>query len=172
MDGILLSTVNISLNLIKQRVDFLFRSCCVVVWLLSCVCLFVTPRTAACQASLSFTDSSPSLLRFMFTEPVMLSNHLILCQPLSLLPSIFPSIRVFSMSQLFAPNGQSIGASASVIPVESSGLISFGVDWFNLLAIQGTLKSLQHHSSKASISRCSAFFVTQLSHLWASWWLR
>ena len=94
---------------------------------------------------------------------VMPSNHLILWRPLLLLPSIFPSIRVFPMSWLFASGGQSVGASASVH--EYSGSISFRIDWFDLLAVQGTLESLlQHHSSKASVLWCSAFFVVQLSH--------
>ena len=119
--------------------------------------LFATPRTAACQAPGSFTISQ-SLLRFVFIELMMLSNHLILCCPLLLLPSIFPS-----MSQLFTSGGQSIAASAS--PSVLSGLISFGIDWFDLLAVQETLKSLlQHHSSKASILWPSAFFMVQLSH--------
>ena len=103
------------------------------------------------------------LLKLMSIESVMPSNHLILCCPLLLLPPIPPSIRVFfAMSQLFARGGQSIGvsASASVLP----GLI-FRMDWLDLLAVQGTLKNLlQHHSSKASVLRCSAFFIIQLSH--------
>ena len=96
----------------------------------------------------------------------MPSNRLVLCRPL-LLPSIFPSIRVFSTGLALASGGQSTGpsASASVLPMEYSGLISFRVDWFDLLAVQGTLKSLlQHHSSKASILQCSAFFMVPLSH--------
>ena len=110
----------------------------VVVQLLSCVQLFVTPWTAAHQASLSFTISR-SLLKLMSIESVMPSNHLILCCPFLLLPSISPASGSFPMSQLFTSGGQSIGASASI-------------DWFGLLAVQGTLKSLlQHHSSKASI---------------------
>ena len=98
----------------------------------------------------------------------MPSNHLILCRPLLLLPSIFPSIRVFSVSQFFASGGQSIGVSASASASnEHPGLISFRMDWLDLLAVQGTLKSLlQHHSSKASILWCSAFFIAQLSHLY------
>ena len=97
----------------------------------------------------------------------MPSNHLILCHPLLLLPSILPSIRVFSNeSTLFISGGQSIGVSAStsVFPMIFSGLIFFRMDWLDLLAVQGTLKSLQHHSSKTSILRCSAFFTVQLSH--------
>ena len=96
----------------------------------------------------------------------MPSNYLILYCPLLLLPSIFPSIRVFPKSQFFSSGGQSIAvsASASVLPMNIQ-LISFRIDWFNLLAVQGTLKSLiQHHSSKASILQCSAFFIVQLSH--------
>ena len=121
--------------------------------------LFATPRTAACQAPGSFTISQ-SLLRFVFIELMMLSNHLILCCPLLLLPSIFPS-----MSQLFTSGGQSIAASAS--PSVLSGLISFGIDWFDLLAVQETLKSLlQHHSSKASVLWCLAFVMVQFSRLY------
>ena len=103
----------------------------------------------------------------MSIKSVMPSNHLILCRPLLLLPSICPSIRVFPMSQLFASAGQSIGisASTSVLPMNYPGLISFRMDCLDLLAVQGTLKSLlQHHSSKASILWCSAFFIVQLSH--------
>ena len=101
------------------------------------------PRREAHQASLSITNSQ-SLFKLMSIELVMSSNYLILCRPFLLLPSIFPSIRVFSVSQFFASGGQSIG--------EYSGLISFRMDWLDLLAVEGTLKSLlQHHSSKASI---------------------
>ena len=95
---------------------------------------------------------SQSFLKFMSTESVMPSNHLILCRPLLLLPSIFPSIRSFPVSQFFTSGGQSIGASAISPSNEYSRLISFRIDWFDLLTVQGTLKSLfQHHSSKASI---------------------
>ena len=96
----------------------------------------------------------------------MPSNHLILCRPLLLLPSIFPSFRVFSMSQLFASGGQNISFSFNISPSnEHQGLISLRMEWLNLLAVQGTLKSLfQYHSSKASILQCSAFFIVQLSH--------
>ena len=104
----------------------------------------------------------------MSIESVMPSNHLILCHPLLLLPSIFASIRVLPMSQLFASGGQNTGVSAStsVLPMKDSfrSLISFRMDWLDLLAVQGTLKSLQYHSSKASILQCSAFFIVQLSH--------
>ena len=135
---------------------------------LSRVQLFATPWTAACQASLSFSISW-SLLRFMSFESVMPSKHLILCCPLLLLPSIFPSIRVFSDESVLCirwPQDRSF--SFSISPSNAySGLISFRVDWLDLLAVQGTLKSLlQHHSSKASILRHSTFFIVQLSHLY------
>ena len=126
--------------------------------------LFATPWTAACQASLS--TLSQSLLKIMSIELVMAFYHLILCCLLLLKPSIFPSTRGLSMSQLFASGGQSIGvsASASVLPMNTR-LISFRMDWLDLLAVQGTLKSLlQHHSSKASILQCSAFFMSK-SHI-------
>ena len=104
-------------------------------------------------------------------ESVMPSNHLILCRPLFLLPSIFLSIRILSMSQLFASGGQSTGVSASISPSnEHSGLISFRMDWLHLLAVQGTLKSLlQHHSSKASILQHLAFFMVQLTSIHDYW---
>ena len=133
---------------------------------LSHVQLFATPRTAAHQASLSFT-SSRSLLKLMSIESMMPSNHLILCHPLLLLPSIFPSIRVFSNKSVLRIRWPKYWSfSFSISPSnEYSGLISFRMDWLDLLAVQGTLKSLlQHHSSKASILRCSAFFIVQLSH--------
>ena len=132
---------------------------------LSHVRLFATPWIAAGQASLSITNSQSSP-KLMSIESVMPSNHLILCCPLLLLPPIPPSIRVFSMIQLFAWCGQIIGVSAlaSVLPM-NQGLISFRMDWMDLLVVQGTLKSLlQHHISKASILRHSAFFTVQLSH--------
>ena len=126
----------------------------------------VTPWTAACQASLSFT-SPQSLLKLMSIESVMPSNHLILCRPLLYLPSIFPSIRVFSDESVLCirwPNYWRFSFSISPSS-EYSGLISFGIDCFDLLVVQGTLKSLlQLHSSKASILRHSAFFVVQLPH--------
>ena len=127
--------------------------------------LFVTPWTAACQASLSITNFW-SLLKFMSIMLVMPSNHLILCHPLLLLPSIFPAWRSFPMIQFFASGDQSIGFSFSLSPSnEYSGLISFRIDWVDLLAVQETLKSLlQHHSSKAWILRCSVLFTVQLSH--------
>ena len=133
---------------------------------LSRVRLFAIPWTAAHQASLSFTNSR-SLLKFMSIESVMPSNQLILCRPLLLLPSIFPSIRVFSNEPVLRirwPKYQSFSFSISPSS-EYSGLISFRMDWLDLLPVQGTLKSLlQHHSSKASILRHSAFFIVQLSH--------
>ena len=134
----------------------------------------MTPWTAAHQASLSITNSW-SLLKLMSTRSVMPSNHLILCHPLLLPPAIFPSIRVFSMmqGQFLASGGQSIGvsASASVLPMMLiSGLISFRMDWLDILAVQGTLKSLlQHHSLKASILRHSAFFIVQLTSIRDYW---
>ena len=121
---------------------------------------------AACQASLSFTISL-SLLKLMSIESAMPSSHLILCHPLLLLPSIFPSIRVFaSESVLHIRWPKYWSFSLSISPFnEHPGLISFRMDWLDLLAVQGTLKSLlQHHSSKASILQCSAFFTVQLSH--------
>ena len=132
---------------------------------LSRVRLFATPWTASHQASLSITNSR-SLLKLMSIKSVMPSNHLILYCPLLLPPSIFPSIRSFPMSQFFTSDGQNIGVSFSVSPSNQHlGLISFRMDWFDLLAVQGTLKSLlQHHSSKASILQHSAFFIVQLSH--------
>ena len=134
--------------------------------LLSHVWLFVTPWTATCQASLSFTISQ-SLPKLMSIESVIPSNHLILCHPLLLLPSIFPSIRVFSNeSALHMSWPKYWSFSFSISPSnEYSGLISFSIDWLDLLAVQGTLKSLlHHHSSKASILQHSTFFMVQLSH--------
>ena len=126
----------------------------------------VTPCTPACQSSLSIT-SSQSLLKLMYIELVMSSKHLILCCPLLLPPSIFPSIRVFSNESALHirwPKYWSYSFSIS-LSNEYSGLISFRMDWFDLLAVQGTLKSLlQHHSSKASVLQHSAFFILQLSH--------
>ena len=138
---------------------------------LSCFCLFATPWTAACQASLSITNSQ-SLLKLMSIESVMRSNHLILCCPLLLLPSIFPSIRVFSNESVLRIRWLKYWSfSFSISPAnEHSGLISFRMDWLDLLAVQGTLKSLlQHHSSKASILQHSAFFIVQLSHPYDYW---
>ena len=125
-----------------------------------------TPWTTASQASLSITNSR-RWLKLMSIESVMPSNHLILCRPLLLLPSVFPSLRVFSSeSTLYIKwlNYWSFGFSISPSN-EYSGLISFIIDCFDLLAAQGTLKSLlQHHNLKASILQCSAFFMVQLSH--------
>ena len=132
---------------------------------LSRVRLFVTPWTAAHQASLSITNSQ-SLLKLMSIELVMPSNHLIPCHPL-LPPSIFPSIRVFSNESVFRIRWPKYWAfSYNISPSsEYSGLISFRMDWLDLLAVQGTLKGLlQRHSSKAAILQCSAFFIAQLSH--------
>ena len=129
---------------------------------LSCVWLL----TAACQASLSITNSRSSP-KLMSIESVMPSNHLILCRPLLLLPSIFPRIRVFSnKSALRIRWPRHWSFSFNIIPSnQHSGLISFRMDWLDLLAVQGTLKGLlQHCSSKASILQHSAFFIAQLSH--------
>ena len=133
---------------------------------LSCVQLFAIPWTTEHQASLSITNSrSPP--KPMSIESVIPSSHLILCRPLLLLPSIFPSIRVFSNESALRirwPKYWSFSLSISPFN-EHPGLISFRMDWVDLLAGRGTLKSLlQHHSSKASIVRCSAFFIVQLSH--------
>ena len=126
----------------------------------------MTPWTAAHQASLFFTISQ-SLLKLISIKSVMPSNHLILCHPFLLLPSIFPSIRVFSSeSALHIRWPKFWSFSFNISPSnEYSGLISCRIDWWDLLAVQGPLKSLlQHHSSKASVLRCSAFFIAQLSH--------
>ena len=138
----------------------------VAVQLLSRVQLFATPWTAARQASLSITNSW-NLLKFMSIDLVMPSNHLILCHPLLLLPSIFLSIRVFSNESVLHIRWPKYWSfSFSISPSnEYSGLISFRTDWLDLLAVQGALKSLlQHHSSKALILQHSAFFIVQLSH--------
>ena len=135
------------------------------VQLLSHVQLFVTPWTAARQASLSITNS-PTLFKLTSTESVMPSNHLILCRPLLLTP-VPPSIKVFSNESTLPIRWPKYWSfSFSISPSnEHPGLISFRMDWLDLLAVQGTLKSLlQHHSSKASILQCSAFFIVQLSH--------
>ena len=146
--------------------SFLIQHICIQsVQSLSWVQLFVTPWAAARQASLSITNSQ-SLLKLMSIELVMPSNHLILCRPL-LLPSIFPRIRIFSSESVLLIRWPKYWSfSLSISPSnEYSGLISFRMDWLDLLAVQGTLKSLlQHHSSKASIPWCSAFFMVQLSH--------
>ena len=139
---------------------------------LSHVWLFATPWIAARQASLSITNSWSSLT-LTSIESVMPSSHLILCHPLLLLPLIPPSIRVFSNeSALHIRWPKYWSFSFSISPSkEIPGLISFRMDWLDLLAVQGTLKSLlQHHSSKASIFRCSAFFTVQLSHAYMTTW--
>ena len=130
------------------------------------VWLFATPCTAARQASLSITNSR-SLHKLMSIESVVPSNHLILCYPLLLRPSIFPSIRVFSNESALPIRWLKYWSfSFNISPSnEHSGLISFRMDWFDLLAVRGTLKSLlQYHSSEASILHRSAFFMVQLSH--------
>ena len=166
-----LSTKFISINLVDkivagfERTDSNFARCSQSILSLSHVRLSATRWTTARQASLSITNSR-SLPKFM-SESVTPSNHLILCRPLLLLPSIFPSIRVFSNETALHirwPKYWSFSLSISP-PNEYSGLISSRMDWLNLLAVQGTLKSLlQHHSLKASILQHSAFFTVQLSH--------
>ena len=133
---------------------------------LSCVWLFAIPWTAACQASLSITNSRSSP-KPMSIGSVMPSSHLILCHTLFLLPSIFPSIRVFSNESALRIRWPKYWSfSFNIRPSnEHPGLISFRMDWLDILAVQGTRKSLlQHHSSKASVLWCSAFFIVQLSH--------
>ena len=133
---------------------------------LSRVWLVATPWTAASQASLSISNSL-SLLKLMPIESVMPSNHLILCSPLLLPPSIFPSITVFSNEAVLCTTWPKYWNFSFIISSsnEYSGQISFRMDWLDLLAVQGTLKILlQHHSLRASILRCSAFFIVQLSH--------
>ena len=132
----------------------------------SCVCLFVTSWTATCQAFLSITNSQ-SLLKLMFIESVMPSKHLILCCPHFFVPSMFPSIRVFSNESVRIRWPKYWSFSFSISPSnEYSGLISFRIDWLDLLALQGTLKSLlQHYSSKVSILSCSAFFTVLFNML-------
>ena len=139
--------------------------------LLSCVQLFATPWAAACQASLSITNSQ-TLLKLRSIESVMPSNHLILCHPLPLPPSIFASIWVFSNGSVLHirwPKYCSFSFSVS-LSNKYSRLISFKIDWLDLLAVQGTLKSLlQHHSSKASILQCSVFFIVQFTSILDYW---
>ena len=138
----------------------------VVLQSLSHVQLFATPWTETCQASLSFPISW-SLLKLMSIESVMPSNHLILCHPLLLPPSTFPSIRVFSNESVLHIRWPKYSSfSFNISPSnEYSELISFRMDWLDLLEVQGTLKNLlQHHTSKSSILWCSAFFIGQLSH--------
>ena len=136
------------------------------VQLFTCVWLFATPWTAAHQTSLSITNSQ-SLPKPMSVESEMPSNHLILCRPLLLLPSLPPRVRIFSNESVILTRRPKYWSfSFSISPSnEYSGLISFRRDWLDLLAVQGTLKSLiQHHISKASILQCSVFFIVQLSH--------
>ena len=138
------------------------------VQLLSPDWLFATPWTAVCQASLSITNSQ-SLLKLISTKLVMPSSHLILCCPLLLLPAIFPIIRVFSKGSVLCIRWPKYWSfSFSISPSnEYSGLISFRIDWLDLLAVQGTLKTLlQHQSSKVWIHQDSVFFIVQLSHLY------
>ena len=133
---------------------------------LSCVRLFATPWIQACHASLSITNSQ-GLLKLMPIKSVMPSSHLILCRPLLLLPPIPPSIRVFSSESVLHIRWPKYWSFSFKISPSSEhpGLISFRMDWLDLLSVQGTLKSLlQHHSSKAPIFRCSTFFTVQLSH--------
>ena len=157
-----LNSTNINISLTAVVLDI---STFTLVQTISCVQLFETTWMAARQASLSITNSW-SLLKLMSTESVMPSNHLILCHPL-LLPSICPSIRVFSNESVLHIRWQNYWSFGFNISPSNEylGLISFRMDWLDLLAVQGILNSLlQHHSSKASILRCSAFFIVQLSH--------
>ena len=153
-------------TIVKCQLTLNMRVCFNSVQLLSRVRLFLTPQTAARQPSLSITNSR-SLLKLTSIESVMPSNHLILCCPLLLLPLVFPSIKVFcseSVLRIRWPKYWSF--SFSIGPCnEYSGLISFRIDWFDLLSVQEALKSLlEHHSSKVSILQCSACFIVQLSH--------
>ena len=153
-------------NVVYPHNGMFFQPSLKVVQLLSPVWLFATPWTAAHQASLSITISW-SLLKLMSIKSLMPSNHLILCHPLLLLPSIFPSIRVFSNESALCIRWPNYWSFSFIISPsnEHSGLISLRMDWLDLLAVQGTLKSLlQRHWSKASILRRSAFFIVQLSH--------
>ena len=134
--------------------------------MLSHVQLFAIPWTAACQVSLSITNPQ-SLIKLMSIEPEMLSNHLILCQPLLLPPPIFPSIKVFSHESVLHTRWPKYWSfSFNISPSnEHPGPVSFRMKWLDLFAVQGALKSLlKHHSSKATILRCSAFFIVQLPH--------
>ena len=154
---------SLSLSILNRWYTTYVSHIVVVVQFLSRVLLFVTPWTAACQASLSFTISR-SLLKLMFIKSVMPSNHLILCHPLLLPPSIFPSIKVFSNESVLHIRWPKYWSfSFTISPSnEYSRWISFRIDWFDLLAVQGTLKSLlQPHSSKTSILWYSPFFMVQ-----------
>ena len=156
-DDVSLSIIKLSINPVPNGFTIHLGSFSSV-QLLSHVRLFATPWIAARRASLSITNS-PSLPKLMFIESVMPSNHLIFCRPLLLLPSIFPSIRVFASESIRWPKYWSFSFNISPSN-EHPELISFRVDWLDLLAVQRTLKSLlQHHSSKASILRYSAFFL-------------
>ena len=154
-----------------QMINAWRKAISLTVQLLGCVWPFAIPWTSARQASLSITNSR-SYLRLMTIESVMPSKHLILCHPLLLPTSIFPSIRVFSNESVLHirwPKYWSLSFSFSPSN-EYSGLISFRIDWLDLLAIQETLKSfLQHHSSKVSILSCSAFFMVQLTSIHDYW---
>ena len=155
---------------VKETVYWSVRNsaCCCYCSVTQLCPIFETPWTAACQASLSFTLSQ-SLLKLMSSELMMPSDHFILCHRLLLLPSISPSIRVFSNElALHITSPKYWSFSFSISPSnEYLGLISLRIDWFDFLAAQGTLKSLlQHHKSKASVLWCSAFFMVQLSHLY------
>ena len=132
--------------------------------------LFGTPWTAAHQTSLPFTISQ-SLLKFMSVESVIPSNHLTLCHPLLLKPSVFPSIRVFSNESAFCIRWQQYWNFSFSPSNEYPRLISFRMDWFDLVGVQGTLKSLlQHHSLRASILGCSAFFIVSYPYMWRRQW--
>ena len=150
------------LSLVENRLLIILGQ---LVQSLSHIQLFVTPWTETCQASLSITISQ-SLLKLMPIESVIPSNHVIFCCPLLLLPSIFPRVMVFSRVSSMHQVAKDCSFSFSISPSnDDSGLISFRMDWLDLFAVQGTLKSLlQHHSSKALILWCSVFFMVQLSH--------
>ena len=159
-----LSSLKIRGGQIQMECYFSLISVVVAVQSLNHVWLFLTLWPAACQARLS-SNVSQSLLKFMSIKSVvMISNHLILCYPLLLLPSIFLSIKVFSKESVLCIRWPKYWSfSFSISPSnEYSGLISFRIDWFDFLAVQGTLKSLlEHHNSKASVLWCSAFFMVQ-----------
>ena len=172
---------NKKLLLIPEQTAFFWRTLlrlCVLYWQFSSVQsfshvqLFVTPWTAACQASLSITNSQ-GLLKLMFIESEMPSKPLILCPTLLLMALIFPKIRVLSNESILCirwPKHRSFSFSISPSN-EYYGLISFRMDWLDLPIVQGTLKSLlQHHSPKVSILQCSAFFIVQLSHPYTNYW--
>ena len=155
-----LTTLIAGMDVEQQEHSFITSS----IQSLSCVPLFGTPLTAARQASLSITNSL-SLLKLMSIKSVMPFNHLILCCPFLLLPSVFPSFRVFSNESVLIRLPKYWSFSFSISPSnEYSGLISFRIDLFDFLAVKGTLKSLQHHSSKASVLQHSTFFMVQLQY--------